>query len=553
MMENIYIVTLKKFDDLQEFYEDMETPGGNLYIPNRKVECNLRRNISRNTQYLLTEEEADILRNDPRVLSVERLPKDIGLEITPYWTQTGVFEKDSNIDSNDKNWGLSRIIDGGQTAGWGTNALFTQKSGTLKTTSSGKNVDVVVVDAHINPLHPEFSINQDGTGGSRVNQIDWFQYSVVLGIPTTLTYDYGVISSNHGTHVAGTLAGNTQGWARDSNIYNIEFNYVGSNFTGTWDLVIFDYIRHWHKNKPINPITGRRNPTIVNNSWGYSLSQNYELADILQVMYRSTITGLSGLSNPIKKQALEENGVPVPFDTSLYKIPARYTALDADVEDAINDGIIMVGSSGNSYWKCATASVQDWDNFIVIAGGQQIFHSRGSSPAAAGNSICVGSIGTLSQEYKSTFSNYGPRVDIYAPGSNIVSSVYDAAAAAEFEITLANDPRNSQYKIGSISGTSMSSPQVSGLLACLAEQLPNINQTIARDYIFSKSKLGQISSTAGLAGDYTSLGDNSNNRYAYYEQDRPESGMSQPKYNYSLRTSSSMRYPRVPIQRRKVS
>jgi hypothetical protein len=552
-MEKTYVVTLKNFDDLDDFYDDIETPGGNLYIPNRKVECNLRRTISRNTHYSLTSAEAEVLRKDPRVLAVELLPSELGLEPTPFWTQTGVFEKSSDIDSFDKNWGLARLIEGGQTSGWGTNSFFTQRSSTIKTTSSGKNVDVVIVDAHINPQHPEFAVNDDGTGGSRVNQIDWFQYSTVLGVPTTLTYDYSNISSNHGTHVAGTVAGNTQGWARDSRIFNMEFAYAGSNFAGTnWELVLFDYIRYWHKNKDINPSTGRRNPTIVNNSWGYSLSTNFQLADIFQVMYRGTIIPLSGLPNPIKKQTLEQNGVPVPFDDYLYRVPARYSALDADVQDAINDGVLMIGSAGNSYWNCSVSTQQDWDNFIVVS-GEQIFHSRGSSPTAAATSICVGSIGTTSQEYKSTFSNYGSRVDIYAPGSNIVSSVYDATAGSEFGIAIENDPRSPLYKIGSISGTSMSSPQVSGLLACLAEQLPNMNQTIARQYILGKSKVGQISSTGGGAGDYTSLGTTSNNIYAYYNKDRPEVGMSQPKYNFNVRSSSGMTYPRVPIQRRKVS
>lgn len=552
-MEKVYVVTLKNFDDLEEFYNDMETPGGNLYIPDRKVECDLRRTISRNTHYILTEDEAEILRNDPRVLAVELLPNELGLEVTPFWTQTGIFEKDSNIDSNDKNWGLLRLVDGGQTSGWGTNSNFSQRSSSIKITSSGKNVDVVIVDAHINPLHPEFAVNSNGSGGTRVNQLDWFQYSSVLGINTTGLYEYSDISSNHGTHVAGTLAGNTQGWARDSRIFNIEFNYQGTNFNGAnWELVLFDYIRQWHKTKDINPITGRRNPTIVNNSWGYSFSTNFQLQDVFQVMYRSVVTGLSGIPNEVKKQILEQNGVPVPFDTYLFRVPSRYVALDADVQDAINDGIIMVGSSGNSYWNCSTISDQDWNNFVVIS-GQQVFHSRGSSPSAAGTSICVGSIGTTSQEYKSTFSNYGSRVDIYAPGSNIISSVYGPNAAAEFGITLANDPRSSQYRIGSISGTSMSSPQVAGLLACLAEQLPNMNQDIARNYILGKSKLGQISSTGGNAGDYTSLGTTSNNRYAFYNKDRPEAGMSQPKYNFSVRGTSGMTYPRVPIQRRKVS
>ena len=62
-----YIVTLHDYQDLDEFYDDMETPGGSLYIPDRAVELVNRRPISRNTHYLLTAEEAEQLKNDPRV------------------------------------------------------------------------------------------------------------------------------------------------------------------------------------------------------------------------------------------------------------------------------------------------------------------------------------------------------------------------------------------------------------------------------------------------------------------------------------------------------
>jgi subtilisin family serine protease len=551
MMENIYVVTLKNYYDLDNFYDDMETPGGNLYIPNRKVECSLRRDISRNTHYLLTEEECETLREDPRVVAVERLPSESNISPTPYWTQTADFQKSPIITSQDKNWGLLRIINGGQTSGWGTNGSFSQRRSTITTTSSGKNVDVVIVDTHINPNHPEFALNVNGTGGSRVNLIDWFQYSSNIGVSTTGQYSYSNISGGHGTHVAGTVAGNTQGWARDSIIYNIDYNYSGTNKPGgDWALLLFDYIRYWHKNKQINPTTGRRNPTICNNSWGYTRN-NINLQDVQQVMYRSTVIPVNG-PDANRKTILETNGVPVPFDTFLFRIPARVAAVDADMQDAINDGIIMVGSAGNAYWNCSTSSIPDWSNFI-IANGQQIFHSRGSSPSASSTTICVGSVGVATQEYKSPFSNYGKRVDIYAPGSNIVSSVYDTNSGPEFGITLVDDPRSSSYKIGSISGTSMSSPQISGLLACLAEQLQNINQEIAREYILSRSKINQVGFTSGAAEDYTSLGDDSNNLYAFYEKERLDVGMTQPKYNYSLRSSSSMRYPRVPIQRRKVS
>lgn len=542
-----YVVTLKKYDDLEDFYNDMETPGGSITIPGRSVECALRRNISRNTHYFLTEEEADQVRNDYRVLSVELIPSELGIKPFPNWTQTGNFEKSSTIDTNDKNWGLYRCINGSSLSNWGTNGSFTQTTQSIITTSSGKNVDVIIVDSHINPNHPEFAVNSDGSGGSRVNQFNWFQYSSALSISTTGAYDYSDISSNHGTHVAGTVAGNTQGWARDSNIYNIEFDYVGSNITvADWSLVLFDYIRYFHKNKPINQSTGRRNPTVTNHSWGYSYG-NISLSTLTSVTYRSNTTSLSGLSDANKKTILESNGVPVPGNTFIFRLPARVAALDADIQDAIADGVIVIASAGNSYWNCSKSTSQDWNNSIVAS--STYYHSRGSSPGSADNVICVGSLGTLTQEYKSNFSNYGERVDIWAPGSNITSSVYDTTAASEFGITLANDPRNSSYKLGSISGTSMSSPQVSGLIACVCEQDQNMKQSEVLSYLIDSSKKNQIGSTGGNAGDYTSLGDSSNNRFLYYRQERLASGITQPKQNLKTRPSSGMTYPRVNIQR----
>ncbi len=82
-----YIVTLKNKDDLDAFYEDMETPGGSLYIPNRAVECVNRREISRNTHYMLSDAEAEELKKDSRVMFAE-LKSLIDLLFT-YLTDTG--------------------------------------------------------------------------------------------------------------------------------------------------------------------------------------------------------------------------------------------------------------------------------------------------------------------------------------------------------------------------------------------------------------------------------------------------------------------------------
>ena len=54
-----WIITLHNKEDLEDFYNDMETPGGKLYIPGRAVECSDKRPISRNTHYMLEDDEVD--------------------------------------------------------------------------------------------------------------------------------------------------------------------------------------------------------------------------------------------------------------------------------------------------------------------------------------------------------------------------------------------------------------------------------------------------------------------------------------------------------------
>jgi len=540
-----YVVTAQTMSDADSIIADMESPNGNLYIPNRQVSITQLRELSRNTHFMLSDEEAVQLRTDPRVIAVERPPRDIGIKIVHHWTQSGNFEKNSTIDANDKNWGLYRTTAGNTLAGWGTDASFTQTTQTVTTTSSGKNVDVVVVDAHINPLHPEFAVNADGTGGSRVNQYNWFALSGIVGVGTVGAYDYSDISSNHGTHVAGTVAGNTQGWARDANIYNMEFSYVGANSPANWELYIFDYLRAFHKNKTVNTTTGKRNPTITNHSWGYSYD-DIQLSSITSVTYRGVTTAVSG-TDAAKKTILEANGVPVPGSTYLYRMPYTYAALNADVADALADGVIVVAAAGNSFWNSAYSGDQDYNNSIR-SGGFDYVHSQGSSPAVAPGVVVVGNVGSAQQEYKNSSSNFGNRVDVWAPGTNIASAVYDSTAAAEFSITLVNDPRNASYKLGSISGTSMASPQVCGLLACYAEQNPNLGSSEALTYLITHSKKNQVGTTGASIANYQWFGDNGNNRYLFYNLERPVSGQSLPKTTFKNRPTSGSVYPRVRIR-----
>ena len=527
-----YVVTLKNKDDLESFYEDMETPGGDLYIPDRAVNISIRRPISRSTHYMLTNEEAEQLKQDPRVAFVSLTPKDLGMVVTRYYTQTdNNFDKSATEDVNDINWGLLRVYEGAQRANWGTGfGGSLNQSGTIKVNGTGRNVDVVVVDGHFNPAHPEYAVNSNGTGGSRVIQFNWFSLNpqvtnTAAGNYVYTPYDNGATAltedNSHGSHCAGTACGNRQGWARGSNIYNI--SPYGSNPNSLNALNLFDYIREWHLQKSVNPATGYKNPTITNNSWGYSFQ--VPISSVVSVNFRGV-----DYNGPFTANQLRDYGVPV-FNISgtlTAIIPARYQALEFDIEDAINDGIIMVGAAGNDFCKMDIPGGIDYPNYLVT-GGFAYWYNEGSSPGSADDFICVGSIGTTLQEYKSTFSNSGPRVDIWAPGSEIQSSVNSATSYGGNP-----DPRNNTFYLAKISGTSMASPQVCGVLACALETYPWMDQFDAREYLFNYTKSNQVGNTGGGFTDQTSL-QGANDRYLFKFNERPESGQLYPKKNYWLR------------------
>ena len=257
-----------------------------------------------------------------------------------------------------------------------------------------------------------------------------------------------------------------------------------------------------------------------------------------------------------KRTALQDRRIPVPDST--YGSPydsdrtpymgIRVASIDADIEDCINDGVIVVGSAGNQMWPMDRSGGNDYDNMLVINGAGH-YSNRGSTPGntetSAGNVISVGSIDAYTNDRKGYYSNCEERVDIWAPGTYIMSSVANSSSGYSNQV---QDPRNTSYYNASASGTSMASPQISGLLACAAEQYPNMKQADALQYVIEGAGIDQIADTSEgmVASPYTDLGD-SNNRYASYVYKRPQSGTVFPHDNHGNRVSSSngVKYPRV--------
>lgn len=508
-----YVVTLHRFDDLESFYTDMETEGGDLYIPNRVVDVANRRPISRNTHYMLSDQEAAQLRQDPRVLAVELTLEQLGIKEQPAWTQTSSFwSKSATVASGHLNWGILRVAEGQQRPNWGIGAGgTTEVTGTVTIPFSGKNIDVVIVDDTVDRDHPEFAKNIDGTGGTRFVSFNWLSLNPVVNGSAAGTYSYALKADDfHGTLCAGIVAGNTYGWARDANIYNFDL------FANGGSSVAFDYVRAWHNAKAINPATGRKNPTVINASFVLRTISTGSFDDpfinqITSVVYRGT-TYPRPSSGSFTAAELRAFGIRVrgtaPFEKAT--LPARNTAVEADIADCIAAGIIIVASAGNDSTKIDVVGGIDYDNQVSldVYGNNLYAYNRGPAPAAADNVICVGAIGAGfngSLEEKATYSNCGPGVDIFAPGSNITSAV-----PSNYTGVFVLDTRNS--KISKNSGTSFSGPQIAGMVATLLEVTPTSTSADALSYITGNAKTGQIYNSSNL--DFYDL-QGAPNRYAF--------------------------------------
>ena len=201
--------------------------------------------------------------------------------------------------------------------------------------------------------------------------------------------------NGHGTHVAGTVGGATYGVAKNVNLYAVRV--LDGSGSGTTSGVIAGI------NWAITHHTSR--PAVANMSLGGGAS----------------------------------------------------SSLDAAVQSAVNDGIVMCVAAGNNSRNASNYSP-----------------ARVSAAITVGASGAYPTLGTNYDAYAS-YSNYGSIVDLFAPGSYISSAWY-----------LSNTATNT------ISGTSMATPHVTGVAALYKSNNPAASPAAVEAALKSASTKGKI-------------------------------------------------------------
>jgi serine protease len=235
--------------------------------------------------------------------------------------------------------------------------------------------------------------------------------------------------NGHGTHVAGTVGGTVYGVAKETRLVPVRvLNCQGS---GTNDC-----------NGHGTHVAG----TVGGTVYGVAKETRLVPVRVLNCQGSGTNAGvIAGIdwvtANHVK---------PAVANMSLGG--GASSATDTAVNNLINAGVTVVVAAGNDN--------RDACNY---------------SPARVANAITVGS--TTSSDARSSFSNFGSCVNIFAPGSSITAAWSTSNTATN-----------------TISGTSMASPHVAGVAALYLADNPSATPATVRNAIYSNGSTGKLSS-----------------------------------------------------------
>ncbi|WP_258054516.1 S8 family serine peptidase [Streptomyces sp. Ru71] len=281
--------------------------------------------------------------------------------------------------------------------------------GADKTVAAGKNgagTAVAVIDTGVAVHHPFlggrviaeacFSTNDSAAGDTSLcpNGTEQQEGSGSADVETGPCA--GTHLCDHGTHVAGIAAGNGQG-------------LTGAPKTGVAPGADIIAIQVFHKNSTEGVCGVGKAPCVK----AYESDQLAGLEKVLQ---------------------LRQSGLPIASaNMSLGTGTGYYQYCDTDIRKPVIDSLRAAGVA------------------TVVAAMNNAYTAAVGAPACISSAVAVGS--TTDDDQLSSFTNRGPLLDLFAPGSDVVSSI----------------PGNAYV---SYNGTSMATPHVAGAFAVLRQAYP---------------------------------------------------------------------------------
>jgi hypothetical protein len=460
----------------------------------------------------------------------------------------------TSSELNRTNWAVKRV-------GLQTNSDFWDNLignpavllGNIEYTSTGANVDIVIHDSGVLQYHPEF---MDDNNQSRVRDIvldgpyyidpdyfvsigatytkpddrvgittasahDWwensssrsvaFQSAGTVLIPANYTEANALgdnlngsntMTSGHGTACAGLSAGKNFGLAFEADIWNMS---AIADPTGMGIEASYDLMKIWHKNKPVNPSTGVKNPTVINGSWGYQAA--FTSSSTVNYKFRNstgTFTGNDAVTNQVTamKDGLS-NQVAGAYKS--WSSSSRSNSTDTAGSELMDEGVIYVAAAGNNNQRLGVG-VADPDRLNYMsdvwfgstdprpefpAGTVPSNHRDWMNPQGIGFDevndfhpvICVGAMDEFIEnnlsERKASYSNNGPGIDVWAPADETLSAGTNGLPS----YTDYQRYDNSQFYDCYFNGTSAAAPVVTGLVALYLENNPSASSLDVKSWL----------------------------------------------------------------------
>ncbi len=141
--------------------------------------------------------------------------------------------------------------------------------------------------------------------------------------------------------------------------------------------------------------------------------------------------------------------------------------------------------SDTPVYQEAIDAVNAKGTIIVVAAGNSNIDATGFTPASCSGVVTVGA--TEFQGSRARYSNFGPRVDVMAPGGDTQVDL-NGDGFSDGVLSLSKDDGSKEFNYIFENGTSMAAPHVAGVLALMKSRDPSITFSKALDVLKRSAK-----------------------------------------------------------------